>query len=109
MSRFADLFVALCIVAVSASVGIVMYYQMDLPPVTAVTVTIVLAVMLLIVNLRSLRMQDRTALNESVESMTRRLNQVTGEFDSLERRISALESGGPRRGRQDLEPVVAEV
>jgi cyclic-di-GMP phosphodiesterase TipF (flagellum assembly factor) len=109
MSRFADLFVAVCIVAVSASVGIVMYYQMDLPPIASVLVVIVLAVMLMIVNIRSLRMQDRTMLNESVETMTRRLNQVTAEFESLERRISSLEISVPRRARQDLEPVVAEV
>jgi cyclic-di-GMP phosphodiesterase TipF (flagellum assembly factor) len=82
---------------------------MDLPPIASVLVVIVLAVMLMIVNLRSLRMQDRTALNESIETMTRRLNQVTAEFDSLERRISSLETSVPRRARQDLEPVVAEV
>jgi cyclic-di-GMP phosphodiesterase TipF (flagellum assembly factor) len=109
MSRFADLFVAICILAVSASVGIVMYFQMDLPATMAVTVTIVLAVMLLIVNVRSLRMQDRTALNETVEGMTRRINQVAAEFDSLERRIASLETSVPRRARQELEPVVAEV
>jgi len=54
-------------------------------------------------------MQDRTALSDSLEAMTRRVNQVAAEFDSLERRISAIESNGPRRAHQDLEPVVAEV
>jgi len=86
-----------------------MYYQMDLPATPSVLVVIVLAVMLMIVNLRSLRMQDRTALNDSVEAMTRRINQVAAEFDSLERRISSLETSVPRRARQELEPVVAEV
>ena len=109
MSRFADLFVALCIVAVSASIGIILYYQMNLTPMTTVAVMIVLAAMLLFVNLRSLRMHDRVALNESIETMTRRINQVAGEFDSIERRLSALETNGPRRVRQEMEPIVAEV
>jgi cyclic-di-GMP phosphodiesterase TipF (flagellum assembly factor) len=86
-----------------------MYYQLDLPPIPSVLVVIVLAVMLMIVNLRSLRMQDRTALNDSIEAMNRRVTQVSAEFDSLERRISAVETNLSKRVRQDIEPVVAEV
>lgn len=109
MSRFADLFVALCIVAISASVGIVMYYLLDLQAITSAVMTIVLAFMLLLINLRTFRQQDRTALNATMEQMTRRLDQIAAEFDSIERRVSAIETQAPRRAKQDLEPVVAEV
>jgi cyclic-di-GMP phosphodiesterase TipF (flagellum assembly factor) len=109
MSRFADLFVALCIVAISASVGIVMYYLPDLQAITSAVMTIVLAFMLLLINLRTFRQQDRVALNATMEQMNRRLDQIAAEFDSIERRVAAVETQAPRRAKQDLEPVVAEV
>lgn len=109
MSRFADLFVALCIVAISASVGIVMYYLLDLQAITSAVMTIVLAFMLLLINLRTFRQQDRVALNTTMDQMNRRLDQIAAEFDSIERRVAAIETQGPRRAKQELEPVVAEV
>ena len=109
MSRLADLFVATCIVAVSTSVGMVLFYQLELPSTLAVAIVLALLLVLMLVNFRNLRQQDRVTLDDSVDRLTRRLDQVTADLDSMERRLTAIETNGPRRMRQELEPVVAEV
>ena len=100
MSRLADLFVATCIVAVSTSVGMVLFYQLELPSTLAVAVVLALLLVLMLVNFRNLRQQDRVTLDGSVDRLTRRLDQVTADLDSMERRLTAIETNGPRRMRQ---------
>ncbi|MDR3495854.1 MAG: EAL domain-containing protein [Ancalomicrobiaceae bacterium] len=109
MSRFADLFVATCIVAVSTSVGMVLFYQLELPSTLAVAIVLALLLVLMLVNFRNLRQQDRATLDDSVDRLGRRLDQVTADLDSMERRLSSIETNTPRRTRQEMEPVVAEV
>jgi cyclic-di-GMP phosphodiesterase TipF (flagellum assembly factor) len=109
MRRFADLFVAICIPIVSVSAGAVAHWQFATS--AATTVVIAAGVLLILAALQwgLRRRARRDADRESLEFLSRRLAQLAGDNEAMERRLGALEDGGGRRHREELDQVVAEI
>ena len=109
MRRFADLFVAICIPIVSVSAGAVAHWQFATS--AATTVAIAAGVLLILAALQwgLRRRARRDADRESLEFLSRRLAQLAGDNEAMERRLGALEDGGGRRHREELDQVVAEI
>lgn len=107
MTRFADAFIALSIVVVAASAAVVLRFQAGLDPRDATYVGFGLALVLFGIQFWTNRARARRAVDLDV--MSERLDRVRGEVDDLARRMAALEGNLPRRVRDEVHPVVAEV
>jgi cyclic-di-GMP phosphodiesterase, flagellum assembly factor TipF len=109
MRRFAEIFIAICIPIVAASAGAIAYYQFEATGRMAVAFSFTILVILVLVRLDGLRRHARREADERVTLLTRRLGEFSGDIDALDRRLGALEDGGSRRHREDMEQLVAEV
>lgn len=107
MTRFVDAFIALSIVVVAASAGVVLRFQVGLDPRDSVTVALGLAVVLFTLQFWSNRVRARRT--DDLDLLAERVDRVRGEIDDLARRLATLEGGITRRVRDELHPVVAEV
>jgi len=109
MRRFADIFIAICIPIVAASAGAIAYYQFEATGRMAVAFSFTVLVILVLLRLDALRRHARREADERVTLLIRRLGEFSGDIDALDRRLGALEDGGSRRHREDMEQLVAEV
>lgn len=109
MRRFADLFVAICIPIVSVSAGATAYWQFATSGTTAAAVVVAFLVGLALVQWMVAGQRRRVSEAERIERLTRRLTGLAGDHEALERRLVALEDGGGRRHREELDQVVAEI
>lgn len=109
MRRFADIFIAICIPIVAASAGAVAYYQMEASGRMAVAFAFATLVILVLMRIDGLRRQTRREAEERVAILTRQLVEFSGDIDALDRRLAAIEEGGSRRHRDEMEQLVAEV
>lgn len=107
MTRFVDAFIALSIVVVAASAGVVLRFQVGLDPRDAVTVALGLAVVLFTLQFWSNRVRARRT--DDLDLLAERVDRVRGEIDEIARRLATLEGGITRRVRDELHPVIAEV
>ncbi|MBV5266641.1 EAL domain-containing protein [Pinisolibacter sp. B13] len=109
MRRFADLFVAICIPIVSVSAGAVAHWQFATSATTTVAIAAGVLLVLAALQWGLRRRARRDADRESLEFLSRRLAQLAGDNEAMERRLRALEDGGGRRHREELDQVVAEI
>jgi cyclic-di-GMP phosphodiesterase TipF (flagellum assembly factor) len=107
MTRFADAFIALSILVVAASAGVVLRFQVGLEPRDAATIAFALAAVLFGLRLWGERRRARQA--GDLDLLAERLDRVRGEVDELARRMALLEGALPRRVRDEVHPVLAEV
>lgn len=109
MRRFADLFIAFCIPVVAVSSGIAAYYQFEATPRVAAIVAASVLVGLIVLRVEGLRRRGQRDLDAKFVAMARRLTEFGGDLTAIERRLAALEDGGSRRTRDDIDQLVAEV
>lgn len=109
MRRFAEIFIAICIPIVAASAGAIAYYQFEATGRMALAFSFTVLVILVLVRLDALRRRTRREAEERVATLTRQMIEFSGDIDALDRRLGALEDGGSRRHRDDMEQLVAEV
>lgn len=107
MTRFADAFIALSILVVAASAGVVLRFQAGLDPRDATYVAFGLALVLFALQFWTSRTRARRT--DDLDILSERLDHVRGEIDDLARRLATLEGGLPRRVRDELHPVLTEV
>lgn len=109
MRRFADLFIAICILVVAASVGVIAHLRFEVSTRAAVGVAAAVLFVLLLVRLDGIRRRARRDVEARVAALSRRMTDFEGDLTAIERRLSAIEDGGSRRARQDIDQLVAEV
>ncbi|NLH83469.1 MAG: EAL domain-containing protein [Phyllobacteriaceae bacterium] len=109
MRRFADLFIAICIPIVAGCAGAIAHWQFAAS--AAATTEIVAAVFLGLAGARWATVRRRRTAEdaERIGTLGRRLGEVTADVTALERRLTALEDGGPRGRRDELDQMVAEI
>jgi cyclic-di-GMP phosphodiesterase TipF (flagellum assembly factor) len=93
MSRFADAFVAVCIVVIAVSAGMVTWLQSGQGAFAGVSVTLALLLVLLLLQAHSNRLRDRQLMERQIDDLARRTSHALGELSSIERRLAAIESG----------------
>jgi cyclic-di-GMP phosphodiesterase TipF (flagellum assembly factor) len=109
MQRFADLFIAICIPIAAASAGIVARFRFALSPTEAAGVGLLVLGVLVAVRLHGIAGRNRRATDRRIAATERLLGVLGGDLEAIERRLSTLESGMPRRVRDDLDQLIAEV
>jgi cyclic-di-GMP phosphodiesterase TipF (flagellum assembly factor) len=109
MRRIADLFIAICIPIVAASAGVIAHYQFEATPRMAVAFAMVVLAALVLLRLDALRRRFQRDIEARFTAVSHRLTGIEGDVGAVERRLAAIEDGGSRRSRDDLEQVVAEV
>lgn len=93
MSRFADAFVAVCIVVIAVSAGMVTWLQSGHGAFAGVSVALSLLLVLLLLQAHSNRLRDRQVMERQIDDLARRTSHALGELSSIERRLAAIESG----------------
>lgn len=93
MSRFADAFVAVCIVVIAISAGMVVWLQSGHGAFAGVSVTLALLLVLLLVQAHSNRVRDREIMERQIDDLARRTSHALGELSAIERRLAAIETG----------------
>ncbi|WP_333825229.1 EAL domain-containing protein [Pinisolibacter sp.] len=109
MHRLADLFIAICIPIVAASVGVIAHYRFDVAIGSAVATAVVVFSVLVLLRLDGLRRRGRRDTEARFSTLARRMTEIEGDITAIERRLGAVEDGGARRHRDEFEQIVAEV
>lgn len=109
MRRIADLFIAICIPIVAASAGVIAHYQFEAAPRMAAAFAALALAVLVLLRLDALRRRFQRDIEARFSAVSHRLTGIEGDVGAVERRLAALEDGGSRRSRDDLDQVVAEV
>lgn len=107
MTRFADAFIALSILVVAASAGVVLRFQVGLEAPDATYVASGLALALFALQFWTNRARARRS--DDLDLLSEKLDRVRGEIDDLARRMATLEGSLSRRIRDEVHPIVAEV
>lgn len=109
MTRFADLFIAACIAAVSIAATVMLRFQIGFGWDSALIGGVGLMLGLMILQLQTGRTRDRDRLTADVASLQTRLEALGQDLANVERRLTGVEQGQGRRQVQELESVVAEM
>ncbi len=109
MRRFADLFIAICLPVVAASVGVIARYRFDATTGNAIAGAVVVFAILVLLRLDGLRRRGRRDTETRFTAIGRRLAEIEGDLTAIERRLGAMEDGGVRHRRDDLGEIAAEV
>lgn len=109
MRRFADLFIAVCIPIVAISVGAIAHWQFGAGFTASTTIAGVVLLGSIGVQWIVSRAVRRGGEDRRIDLLTRRIGELTADFDALERRLAVQEDGGPRGRRDELDQVVAEI
>ncbi|TBW37229.1 EAL domain-containing protein, partial [Siculibacillus lacustris] len=109
MQRFADIFIAICLPIAAASAGVVAYFQFEASGRMAIAFAGLALVALILVRLDGLRRRARRETETRLAAMDRLLKVFGGDLEAVERRLAALEDGQPRRSRDELDQVIAEI
>ncbi len=109
MQRFADLFIAICIPIAAASAGAIAHFQFQATLEGAFVFAFVVLAALALLRLHGLDGRARRTTERRIAAVERRIGIFGGDIEALERRLAALETTAPRRSRDELEQVLAEV
>ncbi|WP_407048292.1 EAL domain-containing protein [Methyloraptor flagellatus] len=109
MRRFADVFIFLCILVVAISLGVILRLQFDASMVGTVLSIAALVGVLYLIHRETSRRRQRDELAQEVTRIGEYLQRLSEDVIALERRVSAGENGMPRRARDEIEPLAAEV
>jgi cyclic-di-GMP phosphodiesterase TipF (flagellum assembly factor) len=109
MQRFADLFIAICIPIAAASAGAIAHFQFQATLEGAFVFAFVVLAALALLRMHGLDRRSRRITERRIAAVERRISVFGGDLEAVERRLAALETGVPRRARDDLEQVLAEV
>jgi len=109
MARIAATFIIVCIIAIAASAGLVLYLRFGFDIGSATSVAMSVLAVLVIIHFQSIRMRDRGFVVRQVNPVIDRVNATSEDLAAIENRLSKLEEGLPSRTLEELEPVFAEI
>jgi len=112
MRRFSAIFIAICMIAIAASVGGVLFlgFQMDAP--TSAIVALAVLVGLALYNTISNRLRDRGELGNQIGDLSRGTADLARQVAELSRRLNAIETNVTdtvNRARGAIDPIEAEI
>ncbi len=112
MVRISAIFIAVCMVLIAASLGVVLYLGFKMDPRTAAIVGIAALAGMILYNTVSNRVRDRMALGDQIADLSRGTADLARQVVEISRRLSTVESRvdkGIERARTATEPLQREI
>lgn len=109
MARATTIFIFLCMGVIAASVSAIMMFQFARPAGEAFTLGLALLCTMIVVQLVFTRQRDRSDVAARVAELEERVLEVDQDVGNLEGRLTGMETNLPRRTREEIDPLFAEV
>ncbi|NRG19844.1 EAL domain-containing protein [Rhizobiales bacterium] len=109
MARVPNSFIFLCMAIIAVSGGAVLVVQFGRPLVEALSLSATILCTMAVVHLVFARARERGETSEAVERLEERMQEIDEDVGNLEGRLTGVESTIPRRTREEIDPLFAEV
>lgn len=109
MGRVATIFIVICMAIIAMSVSAVLVFQFGRPFGEAVSLSLALMCTMILLHLLLSRARERSSVSEAVERLEDRMNEIDEDVGNLEGRLTGVEHTIPRRTREEIDPLFAEV
>lgn len=109
MARVPNSFIFLCMAIIAVSGGAVLVVQFGRPLIEAFSLSATILCAMAVVHLVFARARERGETSEAVERLEERLQEIDEDVGNLEGRLTGVESTIPRRTREEIDPLFAEV
>ena len=112
MIRISTIFIAVCMVLIAASLGIVVYYFLRFDATQSAVVSLAALTVLILYNAISMRLRDRSDVGSQIADLSRGTADLARQVAEFGRRLAALETKNASEGgnaRASLEPLSQEI
>ncbi len=109
MGRTATIFIAICMSVIALSAAAVLVFQFGRPFGEAVSLSLALMCTMIMFHLLVARATDRSAVSDTVDRLEDRMVELDEDVGNLEGRLTGVERNIPRRTREEIDPLFAEV
>lgn len=109
MGRSATIFIAICMCVIALSAAAVLVFQFDRPFGEAVSLSLALMCTMIMFHLLLGRARDRSDVSEAVDRLEDRMVEIDEDVGNLEGRLTGVERTIPRKFREEIDPLFAEV
>jgi cyclic-di-GMP phosphodiesterase TipF (flagellum assembly factor) len=109
MARATSIFIFLCMGVIAASLAAIMIFQFSRPAGEAVALALALLCTMAVLHLVFARQRERGDIADKVAMLEERVLEVDEDIGNLEGRLSGMETNLPRRTRDEIDPLFAEV
>jgi cyclic-di-GMP phosphodiesterase TipF (flagellum assembly factor) len=112
MLRIGAIFVAICMVLIAASAGVLLYLGLKLDVSTSAILALGLLVAMVLYNTITGRLSDRGAVGDQIADLSRGTADIARQVAELSRRLNAMESRvdtSVNRTRGAVDPLAAEI
>lgn len=109
MTRLANISILFSISAIAASCGTVMVYLFARPVGEAITVSLTAMCTMIFIHFMLTRSQEKSAMSDAVDRLEERIAVIDDDVGNLEGRLTGVEHNIPRRTREEIDPLFAEV
>lgn len=109
MARATGIFIFLCMVIIAGSVAAMLMFQFARPVGEALSLSLALLCAMVVIHLVFARQRERSDVSEKVAQLEERVMEVDEDIGNLEGRLSGMETSLPRRARDEIDPLFAEV
>ena len=109
MQRLGAVFIAICMVAISMSVGAILHFKFGLSITEASPFSFGILLTLLLVHYQISRVRDRMMLDEQMDDLTRLKLALTKEVQDVREMARELDSTVSSRLEKEVEPILAEL
>ena len=105
----ANISILFSISAIAASCGTVMVYLFSRPVGEAITVSLTAMCAMIFIHFMLTRSQEKSAMSDAVDRLEERIAVIDDDVGNLEGRLTGVEHNIPRRTREEIDPLFAEV
>ena len=112
MLRLSAIFIAICMVLVAGSIGVVLYFGVNLDVRTAAIIALGALIVMALYNSISNRLRDRGLLGDQIADLSRGTADLSRQMAEMSRRLAAVESRVEQtvnRARGAVDPIAAEI
>jgi len=109
MGRTATIFIAICMSVIALSAAAVLVFQFGRPFGEAMSLSLALMCTMIMFHLLIARATDRGAVSDAVDRLEDRMVELDEDVGNLEGRLTGVERNIPRRTREEIDPLFAEV
>jgi cyclic-di-GMP phosphodiesterase TipF (flagellum assembly factor) len=112
MVRISAIFIAVCMVLIAASIGVVLYLGFKMDPRTAAIAAVAVFAGMMLYNTISSRVRDRLTVGDQVADLSRGTADLARQVVEISRRLNAIEpriDKAAERARTTAEPLQREI
>lgn len=109
MGRSATVFIVFCMGVIALSAAAVLVFQFGRPVGEALSLSLASMCTMIMVHILFMRSRDRGEVSEAVDRLEDRMSYLDEDVGNLEGRLTGVEHTIPRRTREEIDPLFAEV